>query len=358
MDREIAGKGTATFLWEDNNIVPFLKVDKGLADVDDGAQIMKPMPELDALLARAKDKGVFGTKMRSVVKEASASGVKKVVDQQFEIGMRIVDAGLVPIIEPEVDIHSATKSEAEAMLRDAMMEHLDKLSGDTNVMLKLTLPEEDNFYKPCIEHDRCVRVVALSGGYSREESNARARPQQRHDRELLARPGGGPLGPAVRRRVQLDDGRDDQEHLRGLAHLSRGSRGRGWSPLRARPSPPCPTTPGTARSRRPRPTSRSASRASRLWPRGASTARRRSLASWRGGARPSASSSVLTPGCTPVTRRGRSPRSWRARPPRRGTGSSGSSWATAAPTSRTSIAPMLPTSAPRASRGRTSTPSR
>ena len=173
MDREIAGKGTATFLWEDNNIVPFLKVDKGLADVEDGAQIMKPMPELDALLARAKDKGVFGTKMRSVVKEASASGVKKVVDQQFEIGMRIVDAGLVPIIEPEVDIHSATKSEAEAMLRDAMMEHLDKLSGDTNVMLKLTLPEEDNFYKPCIEHDRCVRVVALSGGYSREESNAR-----------------------------------------------------------------------------------------------------------------------------------------------------------------------------------------
>ncbi|MEM8709365.1 MAG: fructose bisphosphate aldolase [Planctomycetota bacterium] len=173
MDREIEGHGTAAYLWNMKRIVPFLKCDKGLADVENGAQVMKPMPGLDDLLKRAKGLGVFGTKMRSVVKTADAAGVKAVVDQQFEVGHQILGHGLIPIIEPEVDIHSDSKSEAEKMLRDAMMEHIEKLSGDTQVMLKLTLPEEDNFYRACIEHKNVLRVVALSGGYSRDESNAR-----------------------------------------------------------------------------------------------------------------------------------------------------------------------------------------
>ncbi|MEM7310773.1 MAG: fructose bisphosphate aldolase [Planctomycetota bacterium] len=173
MDREIGGKGSAQFLWEDKQVVPFLKVDKGLADEADGAQVMKPMPELDALLSRAKSNGVFGTKMRSVIKTANPAGVKAVVDQQFEVGRRIVAAGLVPIIEPEVDIHSPQKAEAEGLLRSAMLEHLNTLGADEKVMLKLTLPEEDGFYQPCIDHPNVVRVVALSGGYSREEANAR-----------------------------------------------------------------------------------------------------------------------------------------------------------------------------------------
>lgn len=173
MDREIAGKGTADYLWSEKQVVPFLKVDKGLADVENDAQVMKPMPQLDELLDRGKAKGIFGTKMRSVIKAANATGVKAVVDQQFEIGRRIVAKGLVPIIEPEVDIHSTSKAEAEAMLRDAMMAHLNGLGADEKVMLKLTLPEEANFYKPCIDHANVVRVVALSGGYSREEANRR-----------------------------------------------------------------------------------------------------------------------------------------------------------------------------------------
>lgn len=173
MDREIGGKGTAQFLWEDKQVVPFLKVDKGLADEADGVQMMKPMPELDNLLKRAKAAGIFGTKMRSVIKMASPSGVKAVVDQQFEIGLRIVKAGLVPIIEPEVDINSPQEAEAEGLLRTALLEHLNALAPDQKVMLKLTLPEEDNFYKACIDHPNCVRVVALSGGYSREEANSR-----------------------------------------------------------------------------------------------------------------------------------------------------------------------------------------
>ena len=173
MDREIEGHGTAEFLWLKKRIVPFLKCDKGLADEENGAQVMKPMPGLDDLLKRAKTKGVFGTKMRSVVQSANAAGVKAVVDQQFEVGAQILGHGLVPIIEPEVNIHSDSKAEAEKMLRDGIMAHLDKLSGNTQVMLKLTLPEEDNFYKACIEHKNVLRVVALSGGYSRDESNAR-----------------------------------------------------------------------------------------------------------------------------------------------------------------------------------------
>ena len=173
MDREIEGKGSAQFLWEEKQVVPILKVDKGLAEEANGVQVMKPMPELDALLDRAKGKGVFGTKMRSVIKTDDAAGVKAVVDQQFEVGRQIIARGLVPIIEPEVDIHSPRKAEAEALLKESMLGHIQNLGDDQRVMLKLTLPEEDNFYRDCIEHSNVLRVVALSGGYSREEANAR-----------------------------------------------------------------------------------------------------------------------------------------------------------------------------------------
>lgn len=173
MDREIEGKPTADYLWDVTNVVPILKVDKGLADENDGVQVMKPMPALDALLRKAKPKGIFGTKMRSVIKQASAGGIAAVVKQQFEIGRRIVDAGLIPIIEPEVDIHCPEKAQAEAHLRTAISEELNRLNSDQQVMLKLTLPEEDNFYTGFVKHPNIVRVVALSGGYSREEANAR-----------------------------------------------------------------------------------------------------------------------------------------------------------------------------------------
>jgi fructose-bisphosphate aldolase class I len=173
MDREIGGKGTAQFLWEDKQVVPFLKIDKGLADEQDGVQVMKPNPGLDTLLARAKPLGVFGTKMRSVIKTANPTGVKAVVDQQFEVGLQIVAAGLVPIIEPEVDINSSTKAECEKHLKAAILAQLDKLAPDQKVMLKLTLPEQDDFYENCIAHANTLRVVALSGGYPREEANAR-----------------------------------------------------------------------------------------------------------------------------------------------------------------------------------------
>ena len=173
MDREIGGMPSARYLWEEKNVVPFLKVDKGLAPEEDGAQVMKPMPELDSLLARAKENGVFGTKMRSVIKLANPAGVKAVVDQQFEIGRRIVEAGLVPIIEPEVDIHSPEKEQAEVLLKDAMLAHLDALGPGQKVMLKLTLPERENFYAECVNHPNVLRVAALSGGYTREEANAR-----------------------------------------------------------------------------------------------------------------------------------------------------------------------------------------
>ena len=173
MDREVEGQSTASYLWNVKNVVPFLKVDKGLADVVDGAQIMNPMPGLDALLAKAKAAGIFGTKMRSVVKEANAAGVNAVVDQQFEIGKRIVAAGLVPIIEPEVDIHCAQKAAAEDHLKLAIMNNLNSLAADEIVMLKLTLPEQDGLYADCVAHPNVARVVALSGGYSRSEANDR-----------------------------------------------------------------------------------------------------------------------------------------------------------------------------------------
>ena len=173
MDRRIGGKPSARYLWEEKNVVPFLKVDKGLAPEEEGAQVMKPMPELDALLARAKENGVFGTKMRSVIKLANPAGVKAVVDQQFEIGRSILDAGLVPIIEPEVDIHSPEKAQTEALLKEALLARLDAQESERKVMFKLTLPERDNFYSECVDHPNVLRVVALSGGYSREEANAR-----------------------------------------------------------------------------------------------------------------------------------------------------------------------------------------
>ena len=173
MDRQVDGRDTADYLWNVKGVVPFLKVDKGLADEADGAQVMKPIPDLGALLARANEKGIFGTKMRSVIKLANEAGVKAVVDQQFEIGRQILAAGLVPIIEPEVDIHSPEKAQAEKLLKDALLAGLETIPDGQQVMFKLTLPEEDGFYTELVEHPKVLRVVALSGGYDREEANAR-----------------------------------------------------------------------------------------------------------------------------------------------------------------------------------------
>jgi len=173
MDRDVEGQGTGDYLWNEKNVVPFIKVDKGLADEADGAQLMKPMPELGGLLERAAGKAMFGTKMRSVVKLANRAGVDAVVGQQFDVGRQIIDAGLVPIIEPEVDINSPEKADAEAMLRASILKHADALSSDQNIMLKLTLPEQANFYSVLRDHPRVIRVVALSGGYSRDIANDR-----------------------------------------------------------------------------------------------------------------------------------------------------------------------------------------
>ncbi len=173
LDRDVNGLSSAAYLWQEKNVVPFLKVDKGLADEVNGAQLMKPMPGLDELLAKANAQNVFGTKMRSVVKLANKEGIDAVVAQQFEVGKQIIAAGLVPIIEPEVDIHSPEKAEAEALLRAAMMAELNALSADQFVMLKLTLPEEANFYLDCINHPQVLKVVALSGGYNRDTANQR-----------------------------------------------------------------------------------------------------------------------------------------------------------------------------------------
>lgn len=170
MDRQVEGQGTAEYLWNVKKIVPIIKVDKGLADEVNGAQVMKPIPDLDALLAKAAGHGVFGTKMRSVIKSDDAAGVKAVVDQQFEIGKQILAAGLVPIIEPEVDIHSADKAKIEGMLRDALLAGLDSLGADQQVMFKLTPPSEAGFYQELIDHPKVMRVVALSGGYSCDEA--------------------------------------------------------------------------------------------------------------------------------------------------------------------------------------------
>ena len=173
MNRQVDGRDTAAYLWDVKNVVPFLKVDKGLADEVDGAQVMKPMPGLDDLLGQAVKKGVFGTKMRSVIKQGTEQGVAGIADQQFEVGRQIAAAGLVPILEPEVDIHSPNKAEAEALLKAACLARLDQWPSDAYLMFKLTLPEEDNFYADLVDHPNVVRVVALSGGYSRDEANAR-----------------------------------------------------------------------------------------------------------------------------------------------------------------------------------------
>ena len=173
MDREIEGMPTADYLWEKKKVVPILKVDKGLADQDQGVQLMKPMPQLEELLKRAKSKHIFGTKMRSVIKLADPIGIRAVVEQQFEVAETIIAAGLAPIIEPEIDIHSPEKAQAEALLKEYIAGHLGKLPDDKFVMLKLTLPEEDNFYRAFVEHPQVLKVVALSGGYSRDEANER-----------------------------------------------------------------------------------------------------------------------------------------------------------------------------------------
>lgn len=173
LDREIEGLSTAHFLWQKKRVIPFLKVDKGLADESNGVQVMKPMPELDALLAKAVAQDVFGTKMRSVVKLANQQGIKDVVAQQFEVGKQILSAGLVPIIEPEVDINSPEKAEAEALLKLEILTQLNLLNEGEEVMLKLTLPTQANFYKELVDHPRVLKVVALSGGYSRDDANAK-----------------------------------------------------------------------------------------------------------------------------------------------------------------------------------------
>ena len=173
VDREVEGRPTSEYLWDVKNVVPFLKVDKGLSEEKDGAQVMKPIPTLDALLEKARKNSIFGTKMRSVIKQANSAGVEAVVSQQFQVGRQIVAAGLVPIIEPEIDIHCPQKAEAEDLLKACIMDELNSLAPDQRVMLKLTLPEKDNLYADCIAHPNVARVVALSGGYSREEANAR-----------------------------------------------------------------------------------------------------------------------------------------------------------------------------------------
>jgi fructose-bisphosphate aldolase class I len=171
MDSTIDGKYTADFLWDVKGIVPFLKVDVGLAEAQDGVQVMKPIPKLDELLARAVERKIFGTKMRSVIKEANATGIKRIVDQQFELGKKILGFGLVPIIEPEVDIHSAEKAKCERMLREEISSRLRLLGANERIMLKLTIPDEDNFYASLQSDPKVVRVVALSGGYTQAEAN-------------------------------------------------------------------------------------------------------------------------------------------------------------------------------------------
>lgn len=171
MDRKVEDLYTADYLWEKKGVVPFLKVDKGLAEETNGVQLMKPNPNLDELLQRANERHIFGTKMRSLIKEANPEAIKKVVDQQFEVGKQIIAAGLVPIIEPEVDINSKDKEKSEALLKNEILSQLDNLSESDNVMLKLSIPTIDNFFEELIEHPRVVRVVALSGGYTREKAD-------------------------------------------------------------------------------------------------------------------------------------------------------------------------------------------
>lgn len=182
MDRLIDGKHTADYLWEEKGIVPFLKIDKGLAEPEDGVQLMKPIPGLSDLLQRANKRNIFGTKMRSVIKEANPSGIKKVVEQQFEVGKQILEAGLIPIIEPEVDIHSSDKSTSEKLLKEELSAQLSTLDKDVKVMLKLSIPTEDNFYRELMDDPHVLRIVALSGGYTQAEANEKLA----HNQGLIA----------------------------------------------------------------------------------------------------------------------------------------------------------------------------
>jgi fructose-bisphosphate aldolase class I len=175
MDRDINGQPTANYLWNVKGVVPFLKVDNGLDPEKDGVQLMRPIPGLAALLEKAKSKRIFGTKMRSVIKQANEAGIKNIVNQQFELAAQIIAAGLMPIVEPEVDIHCPEKAKAEGLLKAAILEKLNELPKDQMVMLKLTLPEQNNFYADFVKHPKVLRVVALSGGYSRDEANNRLR---------------------------------------------------------------------------------------------------------------------------------------------------------------------------------------
>ncbi len=220
MDRQIMGRGAAEYLWQEKDVVPFLKVDKGLAEEADGAQVMKPMPDLDAVLARAITHGVFGTKMRSVIKLGNEAGVGAVVRQQFEVGRHIIGAGLVPIIEPEIDIHSPEKAEAEVLLKAALLAEIGELGADEFIMLKLTLPEQDDFYAELVEHPQraarggAVRRVHPGGG------QRAAGQEPRRGRQLLACPDRGPDRAAEPGGVRRRPRRLDREHLPGVDHLN------------------------------------------------------------------------------------------------------------------------------------------
>jgi fructose-bisphosphate aldolase class I len=230
MDRQIDGTDTGEYLWSVKGVVPFLKIDKGLQDEADGVQLMKPMPDLDALLARGVAKGMFGTKERSVVKLADDAGIKAIADQQFEVGRQVLAAGLVPILEPEVDIKSPQKADAEAKLKAALLAGLDTLGADQQVMFKLTLPEQDDFYADLVSHPKVVKVV---GRLLARRGERQARPQPRGDRQLLARPHPGPQRPAERRRVRRRARRLDPEHLRGIGEIARQGAMR-WFPATPR----------------------------------------------------------------------------------------------------------------------------
>lgn len=171
MERQVEGKLTADYLWEEKQIIPFLKVDSGLAELNQGVQLMKPMPELNKLLDRAVERSIFGTKMRSVIKEYNEEGIKAIIAQQFEIGLQILEKGLVPILEPEVDIHAEDRAKIEGLVKEEILKGLDKLPEGKEVIFKLTIPEVENFYKEIIDHKKVVRVVALSGGFSRKDAN-------------------------------------------------------------------------------------------------------------------------------------------------------------------------------------------
>ena len=226
MEREIEGRSTSDFLWNEKDVVPILKVDKGLDAEKDGVRLMKPMPQLDELLDRAEGHGIFGTKMRSVIGQANPDGIEAITNQQFEIGRHIVSRGFVPILEPEVDIHCPDKRRAEDLLKDEIMRGLDDLDDTEFVMLKLTIPDEANLYRDAIEHPNVVRVVALSGGYSRDEANERLR----HQHGMIAsfsRALSEGLSANQSDEVQRHARRVDPGHLRGVQNVNDRSTPRG-----------------------------------------------------------------------------------------------------------------------------------